>query len=93
MKQLITWEEMTRLEPRLETLYRRVCTIKDPGGSAFCANACWYGYGGHPSLKEPMTHLVGFDARNPQLRTMEAYNLAYQKLYSALPDCRNCMCL
>jgi hypothetical protein len=40
-----------------------------------------------------MCRLVGFEADNPVLRTMGAYDAAYDKLYGALPDCRNCICM
>jgi hypothetical protein len=92
---MITWDELVKLEPELDRLYRKIHAIKDPGGRTFCANARWYGYGGHPSLKAVMVYLVGCEgaARDPRLRTSEAYNIAYTRLYNALPDCRNCMCL
>jgi hypothetical protein len=88
------WRELTKIEPGLQRLLDHIRTIKDDKSRpAFCANGVWYGYYGHPSLKEHMSHLVGWHAANPKLRTMEAYDVAYTKLYSALPDCRNCMCL
>jgi hypothetical protein len=92
----LTWRDLTKAEPRLERLYADVRQIKDDKSKpAFCANFVWYGYGkyrGH-SLKERMYYLVGFMAANPELRTMDAYDIAYRKLYDALPDCRNCGCI
>lgn len=55
-----------------------------------CANAIWYGPGG---LKERMSELAGWYARNPALRTREAYDVAYDHLYQLLPDCWGCACL
>jgi hypothetical protein len=31
-------------------------------------------------------------ATDPRLRTSEAYDVAYETIYNALPDCRNCGC-
>src|SRR5262249_3031935 len=87
-----TWQYRIKIEPGLALLHEHVRSIKDSGGHSFCANAVWYGYGGHQSLKEWMMRLVGFEAQNPRLRTMRAYDLAYETLYRALPDCRNCLC-
>ncbi|MER3501173.1 MAG: hypothetical protein C4295_06790 [Candidatus Fervidibacterota bacterium] len=54
-----------------------------------CANYLWYRRGG---LKERLSDLVGYGARNPALRSEEAYNVAYDYLYALLPNCRNCCC-
>jgi hypothetical protein len=60
----------------------------------FCANANWYGYSG-PGLKEKLCQLVGWEAKtdDPRLKTNEAYDVAYEAIYEALPDCRGrCSC-
>jgi hypothetical protein len=54
-----------------------------------CANDIWYRPGG---LKQRMANLVGHGARNPALKSSEAYDVAYEHLYALLPDCRNCWC-
>lgn len=92
MAKQLTWKEVVTAEPRLANLYADVCAVRDVGGNSFCANAAWYGYRGY-GFKERMFNLVGFYAANPDLRTMEAYDLAYDKLYRALPNCRNCACM
>ncbi len=54
-----------------------------------CANHLWYRPFG---LKARLTELVGWAAQKPELRTQDAYDLAYEYLYRLLPDCRNCGC-
>jgi hypothetical protein len=91
-----SWSEIIRAEPRLRRLYADVRAIKDDKSRpSFCANGAWYGYCDtpRPTLKQRMFYLVGFHAAKPELRTMAAYDVAYNKLYSALPDCRDCLCL
>lgn len=58
-----------------------------------CANAIWYGYGGYVGIKPRLRTLVGWYARHPALRSREAYDLAYRRLYDGLPGCRNCSCI
>ena len=31
--------------------------------------------------------------RNPEIPTQEAWDLAYETIYKALPPCRDCLCL
>lgn len=48
----ITWELLTRLEPRLADLERLIQAVRDPGeptARSFCANSVWYG-GAKPLL-------------------------------------------
>jgi hypothetical protein len=54
-----------------------------------CANFWWYRPGG---LKERMSALVGYGARDERLRSSAAYDVAYDHLYRLLPDCRGCAC-
>ena len=61
----------------------------------FCANAVWYGYAGfEPGIRSRLCELVGTCAeKGGDLRPSEAYDLAYETLYEALPDCRGrCIC-
>lgn len=57
-----------------------------------CANERWYGYSRWKGrgLKDKLCRLVGYEAQNPRLRTEDAYDVAYDHIYAALPDCRNC---
>jgi len=85
----LTWKELTAAEPRLVALLKEARAVKDNGGPSFCANKVWYRPGG---LKSRLVELVGWGARDPKLRSVEAYDLAYTKVYGVLPDCRNCIC-
>lgn len=98
MKQGITWEEIVRIEPRLEQLaeearaYKQATRYKRKN---VCANDRWYGYGPWRGrgLRPMLVQLVGWCSPTPELQTREAYDVAYQYIYSLLPDCRNCRCL
>jgi hypothetical protein len=94
-----TWSELVKLEPRLGELLARAKAIVDDGGESFCANHRWVGCGNGPAcekcrggLKDELVMLVGWEASNPELESSEAYDVAYDKVYKALPDCRNCGC-
>jgi hypothetical protein len=69
--------------------------VKDHG-ETFCANAVWFGYDGHPVYFEwRLNQLVGLERpgkHHSMLSTSEAYDLAFQAIYGALPDCRECGC-
>lgn len=80
----MTWEEMAAIEPKLLTLLEKAQSYKSREG--FCANKIWYGPNG---LRQKLTRLVGFGASKRQLRTAQAYDLAYSKIYNALPDCQH----
>lgn len=102
----LTWERLKELEPRLAALERTLrerircgCRKKN-----WCANAAWYGYGQYREFigpKEVLVRLVGWHRDrfvNPPphdelLRTREAYDLAYDALYTLLPDCKRCGCM
>jgi hypothetical protein len=93
------WTDLTRLEPRLIGLRASIQRIGRQRAEApgYCANATWYGDMPSPwSLKERLCRLVGWERKNgpAQLRTPEAYDVAYDTLYAALPDCApGCRCL
>ncbi len=89
-----TWEDLVAREPRLADLRVAAERVRDVDAS-FCANAVWYGYGGHLGLKPRLLRLVGWGAQNrdPVLRSCDAYDVAYQTLYDLLPDCRGCGCV
>jgi hypothetical protein len=91
-----TWDRLVELEPRLADLAAEIAAEHDEGGPVYCANRRWYGRreGGAwiPGYRAALNRLVGWYAErdHPELRTMEAHGLAYSRLYSALPDCREC---
>lgn len=81
---------LARLQPQLIELYMKMASFMDERNETkCCANELWYFYG-----KPRLLPLVGWESRgqHPTLRTMEAYDIAYQTCYDALPDCRNCGC-
>jgi hypothetical protein len=84
-----SWTELTQLEPRLLDLAREALEAS-PSKGKYCANAEWYGYGGQQGIKPRLCLLVGHEAAHfaPELlRTSAAYDVAYQTIYYALPDC------
>jgi len=85
-----TWADLINAEPRLVDLQREAKAVNGDAPH-FCANAVWYGPGG---LRERVIALVGEDRRpDPLLGTSAAYDVAYHRVYTALPNCRNCGCL
>ena len=92
----ITWERLIELEPRLADLYRRAKNVRDDKRRRpFCANRVWKGRGHKLSFRDEVTRLVGHwaETEHEELKTSLAYTTAYQRIYDALPPCRNCACL
>lgn len=88
-----TWRKLVALEPGLQALLDEIKAI-DGSHPNFCANACFFGFREGGSFKRRMTELVGWLARldEPALKTSAAYDVAYEALYGALPDCKDCAC-
>jgi hypothetical protein len=87
-----TWRQLVAAEPRLARLLREARAV-DGSADDFCANSVWYGYDGPLSLRERVSRLVGWDRKpHPLLGTEDAYDVAYDTIYDALPDCRDCGC-
>jgi hypothetical protein len=86
-----TWDGLVAIEPRLNQLLDEA-THADSSTPHFCAVAAWYGYNDGIGFKGRMYRLVGFRAHDSRLQTMQAYEIATQKIYSALPPCRGCAC-
>lgn len=78
-----TWEEMVAVEPLLAKLEEKIKS-EEKGGPGYCANRAWYGPGNYRSI---LSSLVGYSACDPRLRTEKCYDIAYDRLYAALPDC------
>jgi hypothetical protein len=90
-----TFRALARLEPRLRGLLAEARSYRRDRGPVFCANAVWYGYSDHrPGLKDRLCRLVGLQAeRGGALASSAAYDVAYETIYRALPDCRGrCAC-
>lgn len=86
-----TWGDLCELEPRLEELFDVARSYHLNKGTDFCANRRWY-----RTLKPRLERLVGWHRKDnhPTLCSRQAYDLAYQAIYEALPDCRGyCSCL
>lgn len=90
------WDRLVEEEPRLADLLAEARTVKDEGGAYFCANQVWYGYGDpRRGFKARLLPLVGWERNGGPslLTTPQAYDVGYQTIYDALPDCRgDCGC-
>lgn len=85
-----SWEQLVAAEPKLAALLAEAQAVSSEGQERFCANTIWYS-----RFKPRLLPLVGWDSlrqRDPLLGSEGAYNRAYDVLYDALPDCRNCFC-
>lgn len=91
---LAPFMELADLEPRLLDLLYEARSFKP--APKFCANEVWYGYrgSGFPGIKPRLSQLVGwFQSSGGKLRTKEAYDIAYEAIYGALPHCQpGCSC-
>ena len=88
---MLTWNDLTEREPRLVELLMDIKRVKDDKTKrSFCANRVWY-----QDFKPRLIEIVGWysEKDDPMLRTQEAYDIAYDHLYSRLPSCRSCFCL
>lgn len=89
--------ELVKIEPRLGQLLADAQRFKrqSRGKRRICANDRWYGYfeWRGKGLKARLCRLVGEEAEIPELRTVDAYDVAYHYIYRTLPDCRQCGCL
>jgi len=85
----LTWNDLVKIEPRLETLYRECLAYKPVAG--VCYLRTWY------KVEKPkLLDLVGFFSKNPNpdLKNCRAYDLAYEKCVKAMsrcsPGCHRC---
>jgi hypothetical protein len=89
----LSWERIVEIESRLKAAERDIKAVADKGGRSFCANAIWYGYLDPGfSFKARVNRYTGWHAEAPELRSMAAYDMAYDYLYDLLPGCRACLC-
>lgn len=84
-------------EPRLIDVFVRAASVIDDGTEPyFCANEVFFGYHNpRASLKRAILPLAGWYAADDvhiKLRTEEAYDVVYERIYEALPNCRDCAC-
>jgi len=81
----LTWEKLSEIEPRLDSLLLEVEMARptDPDDEYFNWEVCW------GRFKMPIATLVGWHRRDecdPILRTQAAYDVAYWKLWHKLHD-------
>jgi hypothetical protein len=91
----LTFERLADLEPRLRALLEEARAHHSDPSPDFCANAVFYGYAHvRQGLKARLLKLVGWESgRHDLLGTSAAYDVAYDTIFEALPDCRgNCAC-
>ena len=90
MSEIPTWQQLVKAEPELKELLEEAQSV-DGSDPHFCANNVWYAAGG---LRERLCFLVGWitQRNDPVLKTSAAYDVAYKKIYAALPDCQDCWC-
>lgn len=84
----IRWEDLCRLEPELLELWSEANGVKDTGRrKTFCA----YDYFGK-NIADRLTELLGpWNEREIQvLNSIKSLDLAKDKIFDALPPCRNC---
>jgi hypothetical protein len=87
----VTFDELCEREPALRRLYDEARAERRQRRSQhYCANRVWYG-----RLKPQLLRLVGWERpdRDPVLGSSDAYDIAYDEIYQALPDCQDCSCL
>ena len=73
------WQRMKRLEPRLANLVRRITEARPSMWMPFY----WTGF---LFIEVELRFLVGYRAKLPELRTREAWNVAYSTFLSAWQD-------
>lgn len=85
-----TWEDLVKREPRLGALLREARAVTPPREPNWDVDRVWY-----MQLKPRLLELVGWFAKSddPVLHTCDAYDVAYHRIYDALPDCRACGCM
>ena len=71
--------ELLQLETRIKNHVKDNKTTPN-----YCANYFWYRL-----YKPEVCYLVGWDARNPALKSEAAYDVVYQYLYDLLPNCNH----
>ncbi len=88
--------ELCKLDPKLTELAAEATRARANPGAPFCANSVWFGYDGYRGIKRRLVQLVGWMRHDekPELKTIDAYNVAYDAIYGLLPECEGgCSCL
>lgn len=82
------WRELAELEPQLQKLYEEAKSYEDKSPDSYSyVNGIFY-----DKIRPKVVKLVGWSQKdkavNPQLTTSRAYDIAYEKIYNALPNCK-----
>ena len=83
-------------EPKLIDLLIEAASAVPDSDGYFCANEFFFRYRNpRNSLKARLTRLVGWEAEGyrPELKTEAAYDVVYERIYEALPNCHHCACV
>lgn len=96
-KKRATFEDLVVIEPCLQWLADDARAFKASHGRKRyrCANARWYGFHDWQGLglRSRLIQIVGWETkRPPSMRSEYVYSLAYDHIYSLLPNCRGCNC-
>ncbi len=76
----MTFEEMVKIEPRLGELKDEAIKLMDNSPGTYGRRTkFWY-----HELKPRFKYLVGIMAKNPDLKSCEAYDIAYRELCTIL---------
>lgn len=88
-----SFASLAKVEPRLWGLLAEALGYRMADTPEFCQMGTFCGYPGfRPGLKPRLTQLVGWNRDHPILGTTQAYDVVYQTILEALPDCRRCPC-
>lgn len=82
MGNLVTWEELIKIEPRLEKLLNKAQRYHLTAGADFCPINAWFNEG----LKEELTGLVGWYGEKEEISGAAHYDIAHRKIFGALPE-------
>lgn len=79
----LAWEQLVDLEPRLDRLMASVLAARPIRKRGFNFEGTW------GRFKDPISDLVGYfrqDNCDPRLKTTQAYDIVYRKLWAVLHD-------
>lgn len=82
----LSWESLLSTDPRLEDLLKAAKDLRSVRNRRphFCANSYWLVGLDGLSYKQVVKKLAGDN--------LDAYKVIAEKIYYALPDCRDCFC-
>jgi hypothetical protein len=78
-----SFQDLCLVEPRLAGLAELIESLKPEQENT---SLLWHGNAHVPGIKDSLLGLAGYEAANPKLRTSEAYDVAYDHLFSLLQE-------